>query len=551
LALDLEGDILRAALCAPRGSRTVVTRAAVTSLGLPSTSFADPAAVGKGIAAALDKLRIKPVQTVMGVPRQLVVLRTLTVPLIEDVRELASVVHLQIGKDLPFRPEEAIIDFKVRGETAGAAASESSGEASKPAGGGKEPSPPVRQLDVLVAIIRRDTVEFFEKVAAAAQIKLMALGWLSEANARCVEACRAADVTGAVALVSLRPGEVAVDVVERGALLFSRGAGVRLRTEATGGDAAAKTEAEAANEPPAATDPATYVEAATIEVMRSLHSYGGIDSPAPVTTLRIAGGTGQEQPVLDVLRERLQLPGCLLEPAEALDMPKAAREHAADAVGAIGLGLGVNDPEGLPFDFLRPKRPAVQRNMRRIRTLALTTVGVVLLIGVLGVRSHLVKQREKAFKVVDAEVRQAEKKLPGYRKIQQQAAVVQAWTKEGRNWLEHLAYLSSVLPGSEDLYLTALSVSGQGNIHLSVQARSGEILANLDRQLRAAGYDVKPLAITPGNEKFGYNFRSTVELIIPAKMKIDLSKVQPPARPADDASLEGKSRTGGRKGGRS
>ena len=62
-----------------------------------------------------------------------------------------------------------------------------------------------------------------------------------------------------------------------------------------------------------------------------------------------------------------------------------------------------------------------------------------------------------------------------------------------------------------------------------MQARSGEILANLDRQLRAAGYEVKPLAITPGNDKHGYNFRSTVELILPAKMKIDLSKTQPPA----------------------
>jgi hypothetical protein len=102
-----------------------------------------------------------------------------------------------------------------------------------------------------------------------------------------------------------------------------------------------------------------------------------------------------------------------------------------------------------------------------------------------------------------------------------------------------------VLPGSEDLYLTSLSISAQGNIHLAVQARSGEILANLDRQLRNAGYDVKPLAITPGNDRHGYNFRSTVELLVPAKMKIDLSKAQPPARPADDASLEP------RKGGRS
>jgi hypothetical protein len=134
--------------------------------------------------------------------------------------------------------------------------------------------------------------------------------------------------------------------------------------------------------------------------------------------------------------------------------------------------------------------------------------------------------------------------------MRQQAATLQNWTRDGRNWLDQYAYLSAVLPPCEDLYITSLSVSGQGNIHLAVQARSGEILANLDRQLRAAGYDVKPLAITPGNDKYGYNFRSTVELIIPGKMKIDLAKTQTPPRPADDGSLDPKTRPG-RKGGRS
>jgi len=69
-----------------------------------------------------------------------------------------------------------------------------------------------------------------------------------------------------------------------------------------------------------------------------------------------------------------------------------------------------------------------------------------------------------------------------------------------------------VLPASEEVYITSLSISGQGSIRLGVQARSGEILAKLDKQLRAAGYDVKPLAITPGSDRFGYNFRSLVEL---------------------------------------
>jgi Tfp pilus assembly PilM family ATPase len=552
LALDVDGQFLRAAQTAPRGNQAMVTRVATAQLSLSSEAErTDPAAVGTAMATALENLRLKPVQVVMGVPRHLVVLRALALPMIEDVRELASMVHLQIGKDLPFRQEDAIIDFNVRRPTAPPprSGSDDQPDTNAPAGQKAAAEAPAK-IDVLVAIIRRETLEFYEKAAAAAKLKLIALGWLSQANARCVEACALAKADEVVALVSLRPDEVGIDVVAQGTLLFSRGASVQVETESATDEAPAEAGAESAAEPPASR-PATYVEAATIEVVRSLHSYGGMESQAPVAKLIVTGATGQEQVVLESLRSRLQLPGCVLDLAAALDLPEAAREHAADAVGAIGLGLSVNDPEGLPFDFLRPKRPAVQRNMRRIRTLGLCAAGAALLIALFGIRSHLVHERMKIKNAVDQDYKQAAAKLATYRRLKVQAATLQQWTKGGRNWLEHLAYLSAVLPGCEQLYITSLSVSGQGNIHLAVQARSGEILAQLDRQLRAAGYEVKPLAISPGNDRFGYNFRSTVELVVPANMKIDLSKVQPPARPADDASLEGNRSRPGRRGGRS
>jgi hypothetical protein len=156
----------------------------------------------------------------------------------------------------------------------------------------------------------------------------------------------------------------------------------------------------------------------------------------------------------------------------------------------------------------------------------------------LSVRSHLTRQRTQQYERVKQELAEAEKKRPIYRQMRQQAATLRDWAKEGRNWLEHYAYLTAVLPASEEVYITSLSISGQGSIRLGVQARSGEILAKLDKQLRAAGYDVKPLAITPGSDRFGYNFRSLVELTAPEEMKIDLAKVHPPLRLADDASLE-------------
>jgi hypothetical protein len=70
--------------------------------------------LGKAVRKALDGARVKPGAVVMGVPRAQVILRTLGLPASDNLGELASMVHLQIGKDLPFRKDDAVIDFRVR-----------------------------------------------------------------------------------------------------------------------------------------------------------------------------------------------------------------------------------------------------------------------------------------------------------------------------------------------------------------------------------------------------------------------------------------------------
>jgi hypothetical protein len=228
----------------------------------------------------------------------------------------------------------------------------------------------------------------------------------------------------------------------------------------------------------------------------------------------------------------------MLDPATALDLPTDAREHAAGSISAIGLALSAGDPDGLPFDFLNPKRPPVQRNMRRIRALAGAAVAAAVIVLFFGFRKHYVDQRLKVQRQILAELSKEDKNRSLYRRMRQQAASLHEWSREGHNWLDHYAYLSSILPPADEIYVTQLSVGAQGTIRFAVAARNGETLAKLDRQLRAAGYNVKPLAITPASDKHGYDFRSNVELTLTDGMKMDLAKVNAPARPADDASLD-------------
>jgi hypothetical protein len=289
-----------------------------------------------------------------------------------------------------------------------------------------------------------------------------------------------------------------------------------------------------------------FIQAASIEAVRSLHGYGSTEPNSPVSRMVVAGATGCEAALAEALRSRFTAPCTQLEPAEALRLSPDLREAAAGSIGAIGLALGLNDEQGLPFDFLNPKRPAPPRNMRRIRILAGVATAALCLIALLGLRKLLIDRRTNVLNAATEELAQAEKQRPLYRTMIRQANVVSDWVRGGRNWLQHYAYLTSVLPPSDEIYLTSLTVDHQGIIRLAIQARSGETLARLNKHLQDAGYGVKPFAINPGANRFGYEFRSNIELTPTPKLKIDLAKLKPLTRPVDDASLDPKAwRRGG------
>jgi Tfp pilus assembly PilM family ATPase len=163
-AIDIDGQTLRVVQGAPKGDGISITKVVSAKLDLPADADrSDATLVGQAIAKALDELKLKPSSVVMGIPRAQVVLRTLQLPVIPDVRELASMVHLQVGRDLPFRMDEAVVDFKVRRQINPPAI----------AAGEKPESAPPPKLEVLVAAVKTEVVDLWRQIAETAGVKFL------------------------------------------------------------------------------------------------------------------------------------------------------------------------------------------------------------------------------------------------------------------------------------------------------------------------------------------------------------------------------------------
>jgi type IV pilus assembly protein PilM len=399
-ALDIEDGWLHVVYAAARGGQTrIVRHAAVSLISKDGVAPEDAVARGEAVGRALEQLQLKPGPVVMGVPRAQVMLRRLDLPPAKKPAEIASMVHFQVSRDLPFRLEEALLDFKVLPESHGVAALPDS---PSPTGVPGEPvTPPAAPTKVMAAVVRRETVEHYRTLASAAGLKLVGLGLRSVAGTRAVELCHRETSGGCVGLVSIREGEVIFDVLWERALVFSR-----VGTLPAG---------HGAEEAAADGSAATASEPVVLEVVRCLHSYESAEGHQRVARFFVTGPTGAETEIAAALGERFGVPAQVLDPRAALAEADGDKNRAAGALPAIGLGLEALDPAGLSFDFLNPKRPPVQHDYRRVRTFGAVAGSLGVFLAVVGLRAHWIHQRERQRATVREEIAVARKALPAYR----------------------------------------------------------------------------------------------------------------------------------------
>ncbi|MEX2216765.1 MAG: pilus assembly protein PilM [Phycisphaeraceae bacterium] len=511
VALDLEARRLRVVHAEPyRGTARVQTMA---SIDLPEdVDSKDAQAVGVFIGEALRKLGLTGMRVLMDVPRSQAVLKPLSLPPVDNERELPAMVRYQVEKELPFPIEQAVIDFTIDHYPSGSGA------------GGAEAkslSSKAGQTDVLVAAVQRSVVEHYQKIAAAAGIRLQSLGLRPYADVRCLEACLKRDLRSKVVLlVHVLENEAEINVLIEGALTFSRSAALRQHDEA--GLALADKE---------------IIESLVVEIARSAQSALSSHRGRKIDEAYIVGDTGHETAVIDVLSQRIRIPVKNLSVVDAFSI-KADGENPSGFTSPLGLAVAHGSTDRMPFDFLHPKKPPVERDVKKIRRIAVAVAaGVLLLVGtVMGLSAR----SEADARLADLKKRKdkLDKDVKPVEKLAARVSGIESWVKEGEPWLDHWAKLSSCLPPATDIYITGLKSNSNGSLAVVVRARSSKVITDMSAGLRAAGYDVKLGAETTSPDEFGYRYSTTMTLTAGDEMKIEPVSLTAPARPRDDGSAE-------------
>jgi len=537
-ALDIDQRMLRVVhvTTGKMPGSTRIKRVEVVPVPAEGFDLENPKEVGEWIGKQLKALRLVPGTVVMAARRGEAVLKELLLPPLKDAGEMASMVNMRAVRELPFPETDAVIDFTVT-----KAPTKKDLQTAR-----KENSQSGSTTDIkahiVVAAVRQETVNRYLTIAESAGLTLTGLGLRPLASFRALKACVPEINSNAVALISVRRHEVDVDILIDGRLVFSRELSVKLEKpedviEVTGQDP---------------------VSDAAKEIIRCLHSYEGSEVFKPLEHLYVAGGTGLEESLCGIIRSQTDIDCKRMPPPTGVRLPKERETDATRALTALGLALGFVDERGLAVNFLAPKRPALRRNQNRTKWL----VGIVMLqalfVLLFGARSKMAKEYEKTLSgsngLISTYNTLAKQEKEIGRWVRKNAGSIRSWHGANRHWLEHMAFLSSVIPQCDQIYLLKITMrSGKtGVITLQVQVRDSNVLHSFEKKLRKLGYIIKPVSFTPVNDKHGYKFRATFDLTLPDHFPLDLlhhlDANDLPTRLPDDIHADGLSCTQYQKG---
>ena len=405
----------------------------------PGLDPTHPTQMGMHIRRTLEQEDIATRHAIIDIPRDQVILKTLTLPMAQP-DELPAMVEIQIAKELPFPATEAVIDFAV----APASREEATAE-------------------VLVSAIRCELLEQYEATFGAAGLKLDRIGLRPYANK--VAACELLkhSIPERVLFIDVRPTFMEIDVLRNGTLSFSRSASVmipegvgeavvlsigRPQVEVTEVDRPTPGGIIETREPSGADG---IIHSLLLEVTRSIEAYRASDPGAMIDHVVIGGDVGVEESLAEAIQRRLDLTVELYNPASTFGWEPDEGAGAAAFAATLGLVLGHAEDGALHFDFLHPKK-TVSMTQQRLKKAPIAAAVVVLFAAAAGVAlGYYTKPARDRLEWLEHRVASMRKERTGNRKFLNVVDEIREFDTGQLIWIDVLYDVFSLLPSNEEL----------------------------------------------------------------------------------------------------
>jgi hypothetical protein len=431
-----------------------------------------------GIAA--DKLRI-------SLPQDAVVVRHFELPNV-STEQLASLVRMQIATTSPETAENEIVDFLPLPMRTGRV-----------------------EQDVLAVSIPRDRLESIRKVAAAAGLDLISLGYAPLGIAAFVAktVATSTSATDVEMVLALRGPRLDILLLCQNQLLFCHTA--RFNALDNG---------------------QISVQAVLAEITRALIAADRLLANLTIAAIRLIGPDNEQQLLQSELQHRFQCSVLMMSAPQINGLQSA--DMSTEKAGELAVPLGMLSESvvarSAQINLLAPRQPVVIRDRRVLR---LTLVSALLLViaaaAYLGFRAH-VHQLNLEKQQRQAELQRLQDLIAHGKPVVDTASLVRDWESKRINWLNEMQRIGQALPGTDLVYLQSWqfeSVTGStvGRIEADGFAarredveRFNEILAQ-QPALRILPREIgKPLSTTSG---YPYRFDLDIELSMP---KMDLQR---------------------------
>ncbi len=444
----------------------VKVRAAVHVPIGPGTDAADPASMGEFLRRTLAEHRIRTRRAAIKLPRQAVVLNRLSLPN-GKTDELAAMVQIQIGKELPYSKDQAVIDFAVSHEEG------------------------VGKCDVWVGAVRTSVIDQYERMMSAAGLKLERIGLRPYANVAAVTADGAP--SGRMLTVDVGPSNTEINVIRDGQLVYSRAASVSIPMEGLEKPSPVRPVQAQPRETgdetiPLADEflaPPSPMDALLVEVSRTIEAYRVADPGARIDRIVLAGSVGLRDGDAAVFEGRFRSPASVFSAPSSLKWRPEGGVSAAPFSAAIGLALTHAGDARTHFDFLHPKEPEAGSRERARRVPVVAGMAAVFVLAAVLAAVMPIYNRKSEIAVLEAQIKAVEEDVVPRKDFMKQYEDVEAWETRSIAWVDTLKHLAEALPPNKDASVTRIEFKEDGRGSIAYLAAGEETTFEIVGRLQA------------------------------------------------------------------